>query len=243
MARNIFKWISRWKKFFILIIVLLTILYFLQDYLVPFYYEPNYERRHVKELIIDVNGYIGDINQFTSNDTLYIRWLGVNDFRSLGSVDADIIVIIAHGLAMEDENKGGIAGLGGYALETSEPSTLFNALKHPLLILSGSIVRGKVSGLGERIALTKNIFMFSKSFDGKTIVLITCGTNQTYFFAEEFILHGAERVFYTNTTTSMDKVKRILNVITTIEDLDSLKHALLNESLYIIEKGDYMENP
>lgn len=200
------------------------------DYLAPLYYTPWFGNVSTRILIVDVNGYIEEpIHR--DGEVVYIRGLGVNDFRVLGSLDVDVIVIVAHGLAIRDQSR--VVDLGGYAIETSEENTLANILAHPVLLLTGSIVKADVNG-SQRIALTKNIFRYSKPFTNKIIILLTCGSEYTREYAVEFIRHGASMVAYTNNTISLDFVNTILKSIIDANNIDEIKEIIKTGELLVI---------
>lgn len=218
------------RRFWIIVILLISLFTYLAiDLFAPLYYTPRFGNVRTRILIIDVNGDIEPIRR--DGEVIYIRGLEVNDFRVLGSLDADVIVIVAHGLTIRDQSR--VADLGGYAIETSEENTLANILAHPVLLLTGSIVKANVNG-SQRIALTKNILRYSKPFTNKIIILLTCGSEYTREFAVEFIRHGASMVAYTNNTISLDFVNTILKSIIDANDTDEIKEIIKTSELLVI---------
>lgn len=229
-----FSSIIRRKRVIIVIVVLIfsTTIYFIQDYLAPYYHRPSYLDADVEYLVIDVNGYlknyIDDLR--LSNNTIYVEGLNVNDFRVLGSAKAETIVIVSHGLILESGKRR------EYALETSEDDTLVNAVKHPILILSKSIAKGYIPSFGKKIAVTQNIFKYSRLYNNKTIILITCGIPETETFAKEFLSHGASHVFYIDKTISINEVIDVLNKLFEAEEHPSLQDILVTKGFKVLSK-------
>ncbi len=218
----------------LMIFLILFVLLILIDYLAVFFHHPSILDVNASILIVDVDGLLEGKVTNTSR-VVIVHGMGVNDFRVLGDSRVDVIVFVAHGLELE--GNGLTIGLspGDYALETSEDSNVWVILLHPLMVITNSIVRGEIPILpGEKIAVTRNIFYFSKPFKNKTIVLLTCGTPKIKLFAKAFLEHGARRVLYLEKPIDINIVYEIIDNIYKLKSVDNIIGLLKNYGFKIM---------
>lgn len=209
------------------VFIILFSLSLLVDYLVVFFYYPGILDVDARILIVDVDGLlVGRVSNTSS--VVVVHGMGVNDFRVLGGSRAKVIVFVAHGLELVGgELLVGGLGPGDYALETSENNSVWTPILHPLMVLTNSIVRGEIPGLpGERVAVTRNIFFFSKPFRDKVIVLITCGSPKVRLFAKSFLDSGARLVLYLEKYIGVDEVYEIIDKVYRLGDSNDVVELL-----------------
>ncbi len=219
-----------WKLVFIALLLAYSIL-IAQDLLAPWFLTGD--RSTCSLLVVDVyNCTDPEILNCPPRKCCIIKGMSVNDFRRLGSYNADVIIIITH--AFNGSNKL-------IALGTSEKNLLMSVLKHP--VSSICLSQGRVSGTNKSfIAVKPSILLFSRSFNNKTIILLTCYRSGISVFAEKMIRKGASIVAYPspeNKDLLKEKAEDLVKDLTTAYSRGGLKHTiamLKSEGFIVLEK-------
>ena len=172
------------KKSLVLSIVPLIIIVLIvaSDLTVQYYHTPagaecqNY-------VIYDVYGLLE--NSTIANESCYYTGLSVSDFRALGKVKADKIIIVTHNFY-----QGKVTGLG-----TSDKASPLTPILHPISIFY--LVKGETSDGETYLAVSPGIASLSAPLNGKTIIIITCSENIDEI-ASGILSMGADTVIVSN---------------------------------------------
>jgi len=114
-------------------------------------------------VIYDVYGVLKDTD--ISKDPCYYTGLSVDDFRTLGKLETNKIIIITHNFY-----QGILTGIG-----TSDPASPIAPILHPISVFY--LVKGITSKGEKYLAVTPNISSLSIPLNGKEIVLLVCSEN------------------------------------------------------------------
>lgn len=163
--------------------LILLVLIVTSDLTVQYYHTPP--GANCKDYVIyDVYGALK--NTSISKNSCYFVGLSVNDFRALGKVKADKIIIVTHNFY-----HGRVTGLG-----TSDPVSPLAPILHPVSVFY--LVKGETPDGKMYLAVSPGIAGLSLSLKGKTVILITCSENIDRI-ASGLIAMGARTVIVSNT--------------------------------------------
>jgi len=193
----------------VIIVASMVLAGFIYDLLIPYVYAPPCGSSNV--VVFDVDNELNDsvVSKLVSRGVSVIKGLSVEDFASLASCRAHLIVIVAHGLELV---RAFLLPRGSYAIETSQRPTVLTVFRYPLYVLMEAIVRGRAfNSSSVRIAITENMIYFVHSLKGKVIALLTCPTAGTKSFAKALVSKGAYMVVYPREPLRAKEVPALLN--------------------------------
>lgn len=186
---------------------------------------------NARVLIIDIAGIVDE----APCNARVVKGLSIDLFRVLGASDASIIVFVGHGMVIKSS-----LFVKGFALESSECPSPFIVLRHPLLVLTEAVMRGKVwSENVPRVAITKNMLAFSHPWNGKVIVIATCGLSGIDDFAKEFVHRGAKLVVFTNRIVSKDEITTLVRIASCSKNLREMLRKVSMLDFVDVVGGEY----
>lgn len=207
------------------------------DLMPPIYHHPSFLNAACRTLVIDLPGVLQE--PIGGGEVVILKKLGIDDFRVLGASKADIIIYVGHGL--EANASGLFISLGDYAIETSEPYSIYAGLMHLGLSSLGAIGRGYIPFYGEElVVVTSNIMRFSLPFKDKVFVLITCGSEKAVKFAEAILRSGAKLVAFRGRHELIDAcwASHVVRELLAAQDLGELKLLLEGYGFAILERDE-----
>ncbi len=139
--------------------------------------------------------------------------VGVEELRVLGASDPQVIVFLGHSYTLHET----------LCLEARRSTSLLDPLQHPLLAVTHAIVRG-VDG-GEALAFCPQLLHFSRSLEGKRIVIISCSQQGVGKLVEALLEAGAlEVAVYTSMPDPEHARSLALEALKTLAATGTLDH-------------------
>ncbi len=233
MKRIFFKYMSliniekirRVLRYIVLIesiIILILLVFILADYILPYVAEP---RTSGSIVIFDAEDIVE--NNFTGIKVVVVKGFMLTDLFSLPKLDADLVIIVAHGFIYEDNE---------FILGTSEEPSVFYPVFHPLYVVEGAVVRGKTFDGEQRIGVSQKILDYIPSPINKPIIMLTCGFGNVSSFAEKLVEKGASYVAYYNGTVKEEYVNDFINEIINSWKNNTLRSWLESNNFVVIER-------